>query len=135
MYYTEHGAYILYKMNTDVELQKIHRIINHSTNMVGYEIKPLGRGATSAAWLASDRSNAVVIRIIPSGTNRPSTYQSEFTLLRMLRETTDFVPEPILNSFESRDPLPNVPEDWTVTKVIKGKAIKKIVYRIGLPEI
>ncbi|MFC1532507.1 hypothetical protein ACFL7M_03950 [Thermodesulfobacteriota bacterium] len=65
-----------------------------------YSIKSLGRGATSSAWRVSTTSDNLIIRFLPSDTNRPNTYQSEFNILRLLKDKNCPVPEPILSSVE-----------------------------------
>ncbi|MEM7113699.1 MAG: aminoglycoside phosphotransferase family protein [Chloroflexota bacterium] len=95
-----------------------------STGRTPSRIAPLGCGATSAAWHVQIGRNAVIIRMIPLGTPRPVTYQSEFTVLRLLREKGCPVPNPVMNSLECRDKLTNIPEPWSVTEVVKGQAVK-----------
>ena len=85
----------------------------------------LGRGATSEAWQVGIGNDDFVVRFIPIGTKRPVTYQSEFTILRLLRAQGYNVPKPVLNSAECQQILPNVPEPWAVTGLIDGSAILK----------
>ncbi len=107
------------------ELQKVHCIIEFSIGMSPATIKELGRGATSAAYQGTAGDKTIIVRMIPLGTNRPVTYQSEFTILRLLRDEGCPVPKPILNSAEHPDQLKDIVEPWAVTEVIKGQAIKK----------
>ena len=107
------------------ELQKIQHIVRFAIGISDWEITPLGRGATSAAWYVTDGTDEVIVRLIPPGTNRPTTYQSEFTILRLLEDRGCPVPQPILNSAECVGQLQDIPEPWAVTRVIKGQAIKK----------
>ncbi len=93
----------------------------------------LGRGATSAAWAASNEHISVIIRMIQKGTNRPTTYQSEFTILRLLRARGCHVPKPILNYAECPESvrtanlggLSDIDEPWSVTEALNGQPIKK----------
>ena len=87
-------------MKSKLEWPKIHRIAEVATGVSELRITPLGRGATSAAWAASNEHISVIIRMIERGTNRPTTYQSEFTILRLLRARGCHVPKPILNYAE-----------------------------------
>ena len=91
-------------------------------------IKP---AALASVWYSvhavSERDKAVIIRIIPAGTNRPITYQSEFTILRLLRQRGCSVPRPLLNYAESPDHLTDISEPWAVTEAINGQALGKKV--------
>ncbi|MEM9776980.1 MAG: aminoglycoside phosphotransferase family protein [Chloroflexota bacterium] len=104
---------------------KIAEITKFATGESPSKIIPLGQGATSAAWRVDTGPNAVVVRIIPAGTPRPITYQSEFTVLRLLEAKDCPVPSPILNSAARPNQLTHIQEPWAVTKAIEGQAIKK----------
>ena len=112
-------------MSSRVELQKIQRIAELATGVSQLCITPLGRGATSAAWAATNGHSSVIIRMILLGTDRPTTYQSEFSILRLLRARGCYVPNPILNYAECPEQLPDIVEPWSVTEALKGRAIKK----------
>lgn len=90
--------------------------------LIGIEpvsILPLNEGATSVAWRVSDDFQTVIVRTMRKGTNRPVTYQSEFTILRYLQAAKALVPQPILNSFErGYQPVEGTP--WSVTAPVPG---------------
>lgn len=88
------------------------------------QITPLTRGATSAAYRVDDDKRSLIVRLIPTGTNRPVTYQSEFTILRMLQAKGAPVPQPILTSTEAGALLFSS-EPWAVTSIVPGMAIGK----------
>lgn len=106
------------------ELTKVRRIAELTTGMSPSQITFVARGATSAAWHVTNGTDAVIVRIIPTGTNRPVTYQSEFTILRLLKNKGCLVPIPIMNNAECSDQLNDIKEDWAVTEVINGQAVK-----------
>ena len=112
-------------MNSKLEWPKIHRIAEVATGVSALRITPLGSGATSAAWTASNEHISVIIRMIERGTNRPTTYQSEFTILRLLRARGCHVPKPILNYAECPESLSYIDEPWSVTETLNGQPIKK----------
>ncbi|MEM8861187.1 MAG: phosphotransferase [Chloroflexota bacterium] len=112
-------------MTENFQFQKIDRITELCTGMSASRIIPLGQGATSAAWYVENERRAVIVRMVPLNTNRPVTYQSEFTILRQLKAKGCLVPKPLLNNAECPNQLTDIPEPWAVTEVINGQAIKK----------
>lgn len=111
-------------MIEDSWLQKINRITKLSTGIAPSQVTYLGRGATSAAWHVEIGTSAVVVRMILTGTPQPITYQSEFSILRLLREKGCPVPDPVMNSAECPDQLTEISEPWAVTKIVNGEAVK-----------
>jgi aminoglycoside phosphotransferase (APT) family kinase protein len=111
-------------MATFTDSDKVHLIVRHA-GIAAQHVTPLGQGATSAAWQVTSGPEAFILRFMPVGTNRPVTYQSEFTILRMLRKQGCPVPEPILSSVEMHAPLAGVPEPWAITRTVPGEAIRK----------
>jgi aminoglycoside phosphotransferase (APT) family kinase protein len=88
------------------------------------QIIPLGQGATSAAWRLTTRDDTLIIRLIAAGTNRPATFQSEFTILRMLRAAGCPAPEPIMHSGEMDLAHSTVLEPWAITRLIPGAPLQ-----------
>lgn len=104
------------------DVEKV-KLIAKAAGLQAQHITPLGRGATSAAWRLATLHDAFIVRFMPAGTQRPVTYQSEFTILRMLRQAGCPVPEPIMSSVELAVPLSELPEPWAVTRTLPGEAI------------
>lgn len=110
------------------EHNKVNTIVQRALCIPCNEIHFLGRGATSSAWRVSSGRDDFIIRYIPIGTKRPNTYQSEFTILRLLRQHGCPVPEPISNSIEWRKSgIESVPEPWAITRSVSGAAIGESV--------
>ena len=86
----------------------------------------LGRGATSAAWRVDTQTGSIVIRLMPSGTNRPVTYRSECMILNALRAKGRPVPMPLARSIDLRSSVESpIVEPWAVTQTVNGSALGK----------
>lgn len=110
---------------------KVKRIAEH----VGVQasiITPLGRGATSSAWKVTHARDAFIVRFMPVSTQRPVTYQSEFTILRVLMDRGCPVPKPVMTSVEANRPISGVPEAWAVTQVVPGEPVKNGLISSGV---
>lgn len=109
-------------MTQQNEVQKVKQI----AGLVGIhapQITPLVRGATSTAYRVDDDRNSFVVRFIPAAANRPVTYGSEFTVLRLLQANGVPVPKPILTSAEVQMAL-SISEPWAVTSTVPGRPIR-----------
>lgn len=110
-------------MNVVTDSKKV-QLIARLARISVQKITPLGQGATSAAWHVTTLKDAFIIRLMPAGTKRPVTYQSEFTILRMLRREGCPVPEPVMSSVEQAIPLNDISEPWAITRVVPGVAMR-----------
>ncbi|MBV7332125.1 aminoglycoside phosphotransferase family protein [Chloroflexi bacterium TSY] len=106
--------------------ETIKQIADLVTNTSNCCVKFIGQGATSAAWRVDAKTEALIIRMILRGTNRPVTYRSEFTILQLLHSQGAYVPEPLLNSLDDRSqPIVDITEPWAITRVLPGQALQK----------
>ena len=103
--------------------QAIQRFIEKRLNYPVYEVKKLGAGATSTAWLINCGSDQFVFRATHHTTNRPITYRSEFLILHKLYEQGVPVPEPLYSSFDQVSDLDERVSAWAITRSIVGNPI------------
>ncbi|MEM7129841.1 MAG: aminoglycoside phosphotransferase family protein [Chloroflexota bacterium] len=107
------------------DTRKVHQIARRVLGISDGIISSLGSGASSAAWRVDWKDDAFIVRIAPDGNNRPITYRSEFTILRLLKKQVCAVPEAIQNSFECQVPVEGISQAWTITRAVEGTAIQK----------
>lgn len=106
-----------------IQPHAIRRFIEELLEYPVCEVKKLGSGATSTAWLVTCGSDQLVFRVTYHTTNRPITYQSEFLILRSLYEQGLPVPEPLYNSFDQVADFDKSIPAWALTRLIAGKPV------------
>ena len=111
------------KDHNTIHVKTIQKFIANLLGHTHCEVKSLGAGATSRAWLISCRSDQFVLRTVHSTTNRPITYRSEFLILQNLYKQGLPVPEPLYNSFEQTFQLDEHTSAWAITRLVAGKPI------------
>ena len=97
------------------------KIANSATGEVCSSVEFLYDGASSRAWKVTSAQRCFVVRMMLPSVDRPTTYQSELALFRLL-ERMD-VPVPTTIACYKDMTIPGVDNPWAITELVEGNAI------------